>query len=103
MGSLLEHASPVWLVTNGATSNPPPIMLYTTLGDHVPYYDADDMLTALNIQFPSLHVEKWTMSYTYASGYEHAFHYWHQINDDPNNTDGNECVSEEVINFLQTH
>src|SRR5207237_8182670 len=82
MCSLLQHASLVWLVTNGATSNPPPIMLYTTLGDHVPYYDADDMLTALHSQFPSLHVEKYTMSYTYGSGYEHAFQYWHSINND---------------------
>ena len=101
MGSVLEHASPYWLVTNGATSNPPPIMLYTTVGDHVPYYDADDMLSILHSQFPSLVVEKWTMSYTYGSGYEHAFNYWHAVND-AIGSDG-ACVSEEVINFLQTH
>ncbi len=26
----LNHASPAWLVSNGATSNPPPVMLYAT-------------------------------------------------------------------------
>jgi hypothetical protein len=103
MGSLLEDASPVWLVTNGATSNPPPIMLYTTVGDHVPYYDADDMFTALITHYGTTghDFEKWKMSYIYASGYEHAFHYWHAVNDDPL-SDG-ACVSEEVINFLESH
>ena len=102
MGSLLEHASPVWLVTNGATSNPPPIMLYTTLGDHVPYYDADDMKEALIMHYgSSVTVEEWTMSYIYGSGYEHAFHYWHQLNDAMGSD--SLCVSEEVINFLQSH
>ncbi len=98
---LLEHASPYWLVTNGATSNPPAIMLYTTVGDHVPYYQADDMFTILHSQFPSLVVEKWKMTYIYGSGHEHAFHYWHSIND-ATGSDG-ACVSEEVINFLQSH
>jgi hypothetical protein len=76
MGSLLEQASPVWLVTNGATSNPPAIMLYTTVGDHVPYYQALDMLTALITHYGTTghDFEKWEMTYTYASGYEHAFH-----------------------------
>ena len=103
MGSLLEHASPVCLVTNGATSNPPPIMLYTTLGDHVPYYDATDMFQALATHYgiTGHDFEEWTMTYTYGSGYEHAFHYWHQIND-ATGSDGL-CVSEEVINFLQSH
>ena len=97
----LNQASPAWLVTHGATSNPPPIILYTTVGDHVPFYQADDMLIALNMQFPSLHVEKYTMNYAYGSGYEHAFHYWHSINNDT--TSDGECVSEEVINFLESH
>jgi dienelactone hydrolase len=100
---LLDHASPYWLVTNGATSNPPPIMLYTTLGDHVPYYDADDMWTALSTHYGiSGHdFEEWKMNYAYGSGYEHAFHYWHQVN----NVTGSDglCVSEEVINFLDSY
>src|SRR5438105_3113220 len=32
----LDQASPAWLVTHGATSNPPPVILYSTTGDHVP-------------------------------------------------------------------
>ena len=59
------------------------------------------MFTILHTQFPSLVVEKWKMTYIYGSGYEHAFNYWHSINDDPL-SDG-ECVSEEVINFLKSH
>jgi pimeloyl-ACP methyl ester carboxylesterase len=99
---LLEHASPHWLVTNGATSNPPAIMLYATIGDHVPYYQADDMNQALITHYgSSVTVDKSTMTYVYGSGYEHAFNYWHSINDDPL-SDG-ECVSEEVITFLQSH
>jgi hypothetical protein len=99
---LLAHASPYWLVSNGATSNPPAIMLYTTVGDHVPPSQAVHMFTALTGQYGTTghDFQEWTMSYTYGSGYEHAFEYWHQINDA--NTDG-ECVSQEVINFLQTH
>ena len=31
--TLLDPASPAWLVTHGATSNPPPVMLYATDGD----------------------------------------------------------------------
>jgi hypothetical protein len=77
-------------------------MLYTTKGDHVPPAQADKMQGALTSHYgSSIIVEEWKMSYTYGSGYEHAFHYWHSINDDPFN-DG-ECVSEEVINFLQSH
>ena len=100
---LLEHASPYWLVTNGATSNPPAIMLYATIGDHVPPSQAGHMLTALIGHYGTIghDFQEWTMKYTYASGYEHAFHYWHQIND-ATGSDG-ACVSEEVMNFLQSH
>jgi hypothetical protein len=77
-------------------------MLYTTTGDHVPPAQAVNMRQALIDYYgSSFDVEEWVMSYTYGSGYEHAFHYWHSINDDPFN-DG-ECVSEEVINFLESH
>ena len=78
-------------------------MLYTTIGDHVPYYQADDMFTALITHYGATghDFEKWKMTYIFGSGYEHAFNYWHSINDDPL-SDG-ECVSEEVITFLQSH
>ena len=102
-GGLLEHASPVWLVANGATSNPPAIMLYTTYGDHVPYYQADDMLNALISHYGTTghDFEKWTMTYIYGSGFEHAFHYWPKANDALGSDQA--CVSQEVINFLQAH
>jgi pimeloyl-ACP methyl ester carboxylesterase len=99
----LNLASPVWLVTNGATSSPPPVMLYATVGDHVPYSQADDMKGVLATQFPSLYVQEYVMNYAYGSGYEHAFNYWHAPNNASNDTDGEECVSEEVISFLQSH
>jgi pimeloyl-ACP methyl ester carboxylesterase len=98
----LNQASPAWLVTYGTpTSNPPPILLYTTVGDHVPYSQATDMYSALLTKFPSLHVEEWEMNYTYGSGFEHGFHYWHSINDAMGSDEA--CVSEEVINFLETY
>ena len=97
----LDQASPAWLVSHGATSSPPPVMLYATTGDPVPYSQADDMKTALSMQFPLLHVEKYRMSYAYGSQHDHSFKYWHALNDDPF-SDGL-CVSQEVITFLQTH
>ena len=97
----LEHASPEWLVTNGATSNPPPIRLYSTTGDPVPNSQATDMYNALRSQFPSLDVVKYKMSYQYGDPHDHAYRYWHAQNDDP--TSDGQCVSQEVITFLQSH
>ncbi|MEO7167919.1 MAG: hypothetical protein ABI016_12915 [Chthoniobacterales bacterium] len=97
----LNHASPYWLVTNGATSSPPPIRLYTTDGDTVPYAQEDDMYIALHTRFPALDLVKYRMSYKYTDPNHHAYTYWHSVNDDLNG--GNECVSQQVINFLQAH
>ena len=97
----LNHASPAWLVANGATSNPPPIRLYATNGDSVPYAQENDMFDALDTRFPSLDLKKFRMSYQYEDPNHHAYTYWHSINDDLNG--GNECVSQQVINFLQAH
>ena len=70
----LDQASPAWLVSHGATSSPPPVMLYSTTGDPVPYSQSKDMQDALkNIQFPSLHVERWLMTYTYGDPHDHAY------------------------------
>ena len=78
-------------MTNGApTTNPPAFLLYATTGDHVPYSQADDMWMALNTRYSTLAGNKYIMTYGYGSGYEHAFHYWHQINNDPLNTDGDQ-------------
>jgi hypothetical protein len=75
-------------------------MLYATMGDHVPYPQADDMQEALTTKYSSLYVKEYVMNYAYGSGDEHAFHYWNRPNNAPNDTDGGECVSEEVINFF---
>jgi pimeloyl-ACP methyl ester carboxylesterase len=97
----LDQASPAWLVTHGATSNPPPVMLYATDGDPVPNQQATDMWRALTTQFPSLYVRLWIMKYTYGTVFDHAYKYWHA----KNNIMGSdsECVSEEVITFLKAH
>lgn len=98
----LAHASPYWLVTNGATSNPPPIMLYATDGDPVPNSQATDIYNALRSQFGFSYEEyKWIMHYPYGDSHSHAYNYWHSIN----NATGSDglCVSQEVINFLRSH
>jgi pimeloyl-ACP methyl ester carboxylesterase len=69
----LSGASPVWLVTHGATSNPPPIRLYATDGDSVPYVQEDDMFTALKNQFGQLFdVKKYRMNFQYGTPHFHA-------------------------------
>lgn len=69
----LNHASPYWLVTNGATSSPPPIRLYSTTGDRVPYSQAEDMFQALIAQYGmTFDVHRWLMDYAYGSTHEHA-------------------------------
>jgi pimeloyl-ACP methyl ester carboxylesterase len=98
----LNHASPAWLVTHGATSNPPPIRLYATDGDSVPYQQEIDMFMALQTQFGlTFDVVKYKMSYQYTDRNHHAYTYWHSANDDPNGA--NDCVSHQVISFLQAH
>jgi acetyl esterase/lipase len=47
----LDEASPAWLVSHGATSNPPAFMLYATDGDPVPNAQAGDMFQALMDQY----------------------------------------------------
>lgn len=96
----LDHASPYWLVTHGATSNPPPIRLYATNGDTVPYAQEDDMFTALKTHFGQIFdVIEYRMTYSYSDKNRHAYTYWHSKNDDP--FGGNTCVSQQVIDFLQ--
>jgi hypothetical protein len=97
----LDQASPAWLVSHGTTSNPPPFRLYATYGDPVPNEQATDMFKNLKGQFPSLDVQRWIMKYTYDTKFDHAYQYWHAANNDT--TSDGECVSEEVISFLQAH
>jgi len=75
--------------------------LYATQGDPVPYSQAQDMFNALRGQFPSLDVKLWIMNYAYGDTHDHAYRYWHALNNDPL-SDGL-CVSQEVITFLQAH
>jgi hypothetical protein len=96
---LLSHASPISLVSTAASC--PPVRLYATDGDTVPYKQEDDMFTALQTQFPSVDVVKYRMTYQYTDRNNHAYNYWHSVNDDP--FGGNECVSQQVVEFLQAH
>jgi acetyl esterase/lipase len=99
----LMHASPKWLVTNGATSSPPPMMLYATDGDIVPNSQATDMLRAMKDQFGlSFPVDAYIMHYDYTdTQHRHAYTYWHSLNN-ADNSDGR-CVSQQVIDFLVAH
>jgi hypothetical protein len=56
---------------------------------------------ALKTQFPALDAVWYKMSYLYDDRNNHAYNYWHSRNDDP--IGGNECVSQQVIEFLQTY
>jgi hypothetical protein len=94
----LHIDSPVSLVTSTLPSSPP-VMLYTTLADPVPYEQAQDMFTALFGRFGmTLDLHLHIMTYTGVQGV-HAFTYWHELDTDPPNN----CVSHEVIAFLQSH
>ena len=99
---LLDYASPAWLVSNGATSNPPGFMLYATTGDPVPNEQATDMWMALMDQYgTTFDVHRSIMTYDYGRAHDHAFKYWPAANNDP--TSDGLCVGQEVISFLQSH
>ncbi len=76
-------------------------MLYATDGDPVPNSQAIDMWMALTTQFPALRVDKYIMHYPYGARNSHAYNYWHS-QDNADNSDG-QCVSQQVIEFLQAH
>jgi hypothetical protein len=100
----LDPASPAWLVTHGATSNPPPVRLYATDGDTVPWVQGQDMRDALLAQFGfNFDVKFYQMHYSITDRQRHAYNYWHSENNADNNTNGHECVKQEVIEFLQSH
>ena len=69
----------------------------------VPNSQATDMWAALKGQFPALVVDKYIMHYRSPDFPIHAYLYWHAANNADNNTDGNECVKQEVIDFLKAH
>ena len=96
---LLSHASPISLVATATSC--PPVRLYSADGDTVPYKQGFDMHDALHTRFPLQDIVWYNMSYQYDDRHNHAYNYWHSVNDDPDG--GNECVSEQVIEFLQAH
>ncbi len=98
----LMHASPKWLVTNGATNSPPPMRLYATDGDTVPNSQATDMYIALKTRFgQSFDVVEYIMHKHYSDPDRHAYTYWHSSNDADNSDQ--RCVSQQVIDFLVAH
>jgi hypothetical protein len=92
---VLEAASPITLVPLATSS--PAIMLFGAKSDPVPYQQANKMYTALTTQFgnpPGKFMEYAPFNDTDL----HAFDYWHTYN-----TEASDCVSHQVIHFLQTH
>ncbi|CAN5487256.1 hypothetical protein BH20VER3_BH20VER3_13080 [soil metagenome] len=87
----LYAASPVSLITNGATSSPP-VKLFASQYDPVSYVQAQEMQTALQGINTSV-------TYTLFQGSSnHAYKNWHVINPDTGN-----YVSSDVIAFFQSH
>ena len=77
-------------------------MLYATDGDPVPNSQGTDMFQALTTEYgTTFDVELWIMNYSYGDQHDHSFRYWHALNN-AMGSDG-ECVSQEVISFLQSH
>ncbi|MDQ3199804.1 MAG: hypothetical protein M3Q46_11590 [Verrucomicrobiota bacterium] len=68
--------------------------MYATQGDSVPFEQGQEMLDAFDIYQPTADV----VFYKINNGSLHAFKYWNQINELTQ-----ECVSAEVIDFLQMH
>jgi acetyl esterase/lipase len=90
-GPLLA-ASPVNLITTGAATSSPPVMLFGSQYDTVSHTQQDDMKNALQ----SIGA---IVIYDYFVGSSnHAFHNWHVL--DPSGTN---CVSTDVINFLYSY
>jgi hypothetical protein len=98
-GHKLENASPTSLVPDATSS--PPVLLYATDGDPVPNAQATAMEAALITEFGlTLEVTKYIMHYTDTDETKHAFKYWHAQN---NAVTPEECVSDQVIDFLRRH
>jgi acetyl esterase/lipase len=83
--------SPISLVQNATYI--PPTRLFGTLNDTVPHQQGEDMRDALQAKGADVVFHKVNDTAL------HAFNYWHEIDeDDPEG----ECVSAEVIAFLQS-
>jgi acetyl esterase/lipase len=93
----LLAASPYNLVDTGAASSSPPILLYATMKDPVPFEQAETMATELRTHFPSVTIAEYTLPDTTGL---HAYNYWHTQNTLVTPSD---CVSHQVITFLQAN
>lgn len=87
-------ASPITLVANAARI--PPVLLFATDGDPMPYQQAEIMFTALHDRDPTQDIQEYTMP----GSSLHCFNYWHVVN--PLITPP-KCVSQQVIDFLNAH
>jgi acetyl esterase/lipase len=87
-------ASPIKFVedTTNTLSYIPPIRMYATEGDSVPYQQGADMRAAFDIPYPSADVEFYLVN----NGSLHAFNYWHEQNEAADDV----CVSTQVIEFF---
>ncbi len=84
--------SPIALVA--AATNIPPIRLYASHDEHIVIpAQSENMRNALLTRDPNADVIWYEIM-----GSEHAFNYWHAINDNTG-----QCVSAEVISFLNAH
>ncbi len=92
MGNEEINVSPVKLVATA--TNVPPIHMYATQGDPVPFQQGEEMATELALYHPGAVFEFYKIN----NSALHAFNYWNQVNEV---TD--ECVSAEVIDFLQDY
>jgi hypothetical protein len=91
---LQEAASPITLVANAARI--PPVLLFATDGDPMPYQQAEIMRDALQTRDPTQDIQEYTMPGSSLP----CFNYWHVVN--PLITPS-KCVSEQVIDFLNAH
>jgi acetyl esterase/lipase len=96
--AVLLAASPVNLITTGMATSSPPVLLYATTKDPVPYQQADDMYAALlTLDYPPGTFQEYVLPDTTGL---HAFNYWHTQNTLVTPSD---CVSHQVITFLQAN
>jgi pimeloyl-ACP methyl ester carboxylesterase len=95
--SVLDPASPYTIVSTATSS--PPVLLYATIKDPMPYEQMNVMYQILIDTFgnPPGKFTKYLLPDTTGL---HAFNYWHTQN--PNVTPS-DCVSHQVITFLQAN
>ncbi len=87
-----RNVSPIKLVATA--SYVPPIHMYGTDGDSVPFEQGEEMKAELTLYQPGAVFGLFKVN----DSSLHAFNYWNQIDEDTG-----QCVSTEVIDFLQDY